>query len=160
MILPGRGLMPVIRAALERGQCVRMTVTGSSMLPFLRDSEVVELEPIRAALSPGDIVLAESAAEHYVIHRIVRVKGDSVWLRGDAQAHCEGPLPRQAVFGRAVTAGRNGRVRALDRGWLRLAGLAWTRTSPLGLILLQLALPLWQLGRRAQRRLQRIWKQT
>jgi signal peptidase I len=132
MIISCREIMPIIRAALERGQRVSLTVNGSSMLPFINDGDVVELEPIRTALALGDVVLAESAAGHYVLHRVVRLLGDSVWLRGDAQAHREGPLPRLAVFGRADTVRRNGRVYALDRGWRRLAGRVWLGVHPLG----------------------------
>ena len=164
MILPSRELMPVVRAALKRGQRVRMTVTGSSMLPFLRDSDVVELEPASAPRL-GDMVLVQTdppgAAESYVLHRIVRIDGGAAFLiRGDAQDYYEGPFTPDAVLGRVITVWRNGRARALDRGLWHLAGLAWARTSPLGFFLLQLAIPLWQLGRRVQRWLQRFWKQT
>ncbi len=95
--------MPVIVAALERGQRVRLTVNGGSMTPYICDGDVVELEPIRTPLEPGDVVLAQSAAGHYVIHRIISIEGEGVWLRGDAQEQCEGPFPCQAVMGRATT---------------------------------------------------------
>ena len=145
MTLPSRKLMPVIRAALERGQRVRMSVTGSSMLPFLRDSDVVELEPASAPRL-GDMVLVQ-AAERYVLHRIVRMDGGAgFFIRGDAQPNCEGPFTLDAVLGRVTTVWRNGRARALERGLWRLAGLVWVRTSPLGFFLLQLALPLWHLA--------------
>lgn len=164
MILPGRELMPVIRASLERGQRVRMTVTGSSMLPFLRDGDVVELEPAPAPRL-GDLVLVQTippgAAERYVLHRIVRMDRGGVFrIRGDAQSRWEGPFTPDSVLGRVTTAWHHGRARTLDRGLWRLTGLAWARTSPLGSFLLQLALPLWRLGRRGQQRLQRIWKLT
>ena len=163
LILPSCELMPVIRAALARGQRVRMTVTGSSMLPFLRDGDMVELEPA-PALRLGDMVLVRTdppgGSERYVLHRIMRMVGGAFFIRGDAQRHGEGPFIPDAVLGRVAAAWRNGRTRALGRGLWRLAGLVWARTSPLGFFLIQLALPLWQLGRRAQRRLQRIWKQT
>jgi hypothetical protein len=126
------------------------------MIPFIRDGDVVELEPIRAALKVGDIVLAESAAGHYVIHRIVHLMGDNVWLRGDAQAQREGPLSRQAVLGRAITTSRNGRVRALDRGGRRLAGRVWMRYAPLGVWLLRLIGFTRRVGGWALRRLRRI----
>lgn len=29
--------------------------------------------------------------ERYVLHRIVRINGDSFFLRGEAQGRCEGP---------------------------------------------------------------------
>lgn len=153
IVLPGRELMPVIRAALERGQGVRLTVNGSSMLPFIYDGETVELVPPHSSLRRGDIVLAQSAEDQYVLHRVVQIKGDAVFLRGDAQKHREGPLPRQAVLGRAVTVSRNGRIRTLDRGGWYWAGLVWMRSGCLGFYLLQLALGLWGLGSAMRRRL-------
>jgi hypothetical protein len=164
VILPSRELMPVVRAALTRGQRVHMTVTGTSMWPFLRNDDVVELEPART-LRLGDMVLVQTdppgAAERYVLHRIVRMRGGAAFLvRGDAQPHCEGPFAQDAVLGLVTTVWRHGRTRNMDRGPWRLAGLAWAWTSPVGPLLLQLALPAWQLARGAQRRLQRIRKQT
>ena len=153
IVLPGRELMPVIRAALERGQGVRMTANGSSMLPFIHDGETVELMPPRSSLIRGDIVLAQSAEDKYVLHRVIQIEGDAVYLSGDAQKHCEGPLPRQAVLGRAVTTSRNGRIRVLDRGRWHWAGLMWMRSGWLGLYLLHLALRLRGLSSAIRRRL-------
>jgi hypothetical protein len=139
MNVPSRELMPVICAALERGQRVRLTVNGSSMLPFIRDGDVVELEPPRASLALGDIVLVHSSAEHCVMHRVVRIEGDALFLRGDAQQRCQGPFAQSDVLGKVIVSYRNGRARALDRGVWRLAGLIWTRCKPLGLRLFLLA---------------------
>ena len=153
IVLPGRQLMPVIRAGLERGQSVRLTTNGSSMLPFIHDGETVELVPPRSSIMQGDIVLAQSDEDRYVLHRIVQVETDVVYLRGDAQKHREGPLPRQAVLGLAVTATRNGRVRVLDRGFLHWAGLVWMRSGWFGYYLLQLALRLRRVAGAIYRRL-------
>jgi len=155
MILPSRELMPVIRAALERGQRVRMTVTGSSMLPFLRDCDVVELEPASAPRL-GDMVLVQvarpGAAERYVLHRIVRVEaGAAFFIRGDAQRHGEGPFTSDAVLGRVTIAWRNGHARALDRGAWRFAGCVWIVCAPSGLLLLRLVALSREYGRAAGR---------
>lgn len=155
MILPSRELMPVIRAALARGQRVRMTVTGSSMLPFLRDSDVVELEPAPAPRL-GDMVLVQCTEERYVLHRVARVEGEALFLRGDAQRHCEGPFTPRDVLGRVTTSYRNGHIRVLDRGAWRLAGLAWIRCTPFGLCLLWLLARIRGIGGRVVRRLQRL----
>jgi hypothetical protein len=150
MIVPSRELMPVIRAALERGQHVRMTVTGGSMWPFIRDGDIVELEPLSTSPAQGDIVLAQPSAEHYVVHRVVRVQGESVWLRGDAQRHCEGPVQPHDILGRITRSHHHGRPRALDHGAWRFAGLMWVHCTPLGLWLSRLASGI---GTRALRRL-------
>ena len=139
MIVPCREIMPVICAALERDQRVRMTVNGSSMLPFLHDGDVVELGPIHSLLRMGDVVLLQCSEERYVLHRVVRIEGDGFFLRGDTQQHCQGPFTQSDVLGKVIVSYRNGRARALDRGAWRLAGLIWTRCKPLGLWLFLLA---------------------
>jgi hypothetical protein len=156
MNVPSRELMPVIRAALERGQRVRMTVNGSSMLPFIHDGEVVEIEPIHSLPKMGDIVLLQCSEDRYVVHRVARLEDDTLFLRGDAQLHCEGPFTSDAVLGRVITAWHNDCPRALGRGVWRLAGLVWMRCTPFGLWLLRLAVRIRGIGGRVVRRLKRL----
>jgi hypothetical protein len=126
--------MPVIQAALERGQRVRLTVNGGSMLPFLRDGDVVELEPVRNGVAPGDVVLVKNSQEQYALHRVVRAKGDALFIRGDAQLQVEGPFTGRDVLGKAVVSVscRGGVARALDRGFWRFAGVVWARCGAVG----------------------------
>lgn len=159
MILPARELMPVVRAALERGQRVRMTVNGGSMIPFLFDSDTVELEPARK-LRLGDMVLVRTETERYVLHRIVRMDGATFFLRGDAQSWSEGPFTAKAVLGCVTIAWRKGRLRNLEHSLWRLAGSVWLRTSPLGFFLLKGVLFLRRLGRGGRLRIGHIWNQT
>jgi hypothetical protein len=132
MILPAQELMPIVCAALQRGQRVRLTATGSSMHPFIRDGEVVEIAPLEGGPAFGAIVLARTPGGRYVIHRVVRVWGCSVWLRGDAQLQSQGPLSWESVLGQVITTNRQGRAPELAQGYWRLAGCAWTITHPIG----------------------------
>ena len=70
MIVHARELMPVILAALQRGQHVRLTATGGSMRPFLHNGDVVELEPLDSLPVIGNVVLVRcgSDRERYVLH--------------------------------------------------------------------------------------------
>jgi signal peptidase I len=142
MIAPAREFMPLVRAALERDQRVRLTATGSSMFPFIRDGDVVELEPLRFLPEVGDLVLAQCASvpegERYVLHRVVRVQGEAFFLRGDVQQDCEGPFTREDLLGRATLLYRKGRVRRLDQGIWRHLGLACNRCAPFNRWLFQL----------------------
>lgn len=156
MIVPCREIMPVVRAALERGQRVRITVNGSSMLPFVRDGDVVELQPIHSLPRRGDIVLLRCSEERYVMHRVVRQEGDALFIRGDAQLRCEGPFASHDVLGRVSLSQRNGRTRALDRGAWRLAGCLWVACAPYGLLLLRLTARLRRIGSRARRAWRKI----
>ncbi|MHC1729322.1 MAG: S24/S26 family peptidase [Syntrophobacteraceae bacterium] len=142
MIIPARELMPLVLAALESDQHVRMTVTGSSMYPFIRGGEVVELEPVHTLPAAGDIVLAKRSSmpesTRYVLHRIVRAEGGLFFLRGDSQKDCEGPFTRGDILGKATLVFRKGRAHRLDYGIWRRAGFAWNRCAPLNLWLFQL----------------------
>jgi hypothetical protein len=132
-------LMPIICSALQRGQHVRLTATGGSMRPFLHNGDVVEIEPLDSLPMMGDVVLVRCGSddERYVLHRLVRVKGEKLFIRGDAQAYCEGPFTRGDVLGRVTKCYSNGRVRRLDSGLWRFAGLAWHLCVPLNVWLLR-----------------------
>jgi signal peptidase I len=139
MILSARELMPVICAALQRNQRVRLTVTGSSMFPFIRSGDVVELEPLHGLPGIGDVVLARCpTGERYVLHRVVRWNGEAFFLRGDSQRDWEGPFTRGDLLAKGAVRYRHGRGRRLDRGLWRLLGLTWNRGAPMNVWLFQL----------------------
>jgi hypothetical protein len=74
VIRPSRELMPLIMAALERGQPVRLAANGTSMLPFILDGDVVELQATNSAPAIGDVLLVRTSEDHYVIHRVVQIQ--------------------------------------------------------------------------------------
>ena len=133
---------PVILAALGRRQHVRLTVTGSSMFPFIRGGDTVEIEPLHLPPVVGDLILARCpptpAGERYVLHRVIRVAGGEYFLRGDAQRDWEGPFSRGDLLGRATRVFRRGRAVRVDQGLWRRLGLAWNRCAPLNLWFFQL----------------------
>jgi signal peptidase I len=144
MIVAAGELMPIIGAALERGQHVRLTAKGGSMRPFLHNGDVVELEPLKSRPAKGDVVLVqcEPDGERYVLHRLVRVEGEKLFIRGDAQEHCEGPFASGDVLGRVTRSYVNGRVRRFDSGFWRFAGLVWLLCVPLSVRLLRIVVRL------------------
>jgi signal peptidase I len=133
--VPCRVLMPLVQDALGRGQRVRLTSTGSSMLPFLREGDVVELDTVKPnAIGVGDIVLA-LAGGSYVLHRVTAADSSHVYLSGDAQTSKEGPFERHEIVARVVTVERGGRVRTVDSPVWRIQGLFWTCLLPLRQVL-------------------------
>jgi signal peptidase I len=148
MMVSALELMPILCSALERGQRVRLTVTGGSMRPFMHTGGIVELEPLGSPLRVGDVVLVRCGPEHnrYVLHRLVRVKGDEVFVRGDAQRYCEGPFAHQNVLGRVVEYGWKGRVHRADRGLWRFLGRTWLACFPVGVWFLRVSVYLRGVG--------------
>ena len=64
---------------------------GDSMRPLIRRrSDRVSIVPITRPLLCGDVVLFEYPAGRYVVHRIYRMRDDSVQTLGD---HCWNPDP-------------------------------------------------------------------
>ncbi len=126
-------IMPVIRSVIAGGQAVRLTVRGDSMRPFLRDGDQVELAPAPAP-RVGDPVLVRAGRgpeARYLLHRVVRLAHEHVFVRGDAQRVEEGPFPVDDVIGRVTTILRAGRTLDLDRRRWRLAGRAWVAGGPM-----------------------------
>jgi len=155
MILPSRELMPLIRAALKRGQRVRMTVNGSSMFPFIYNNDSVELAPISAPPQVGDILLAQNTGGCYLVHRVIRVKGENFYLRGNFQRDSEGPFNLEHIFGKVIQSDHRGQLRNHpDWNW-HILGLIWVYTHPVGFFLFQLMLKLRRMGGKVLRCLQK-----
>lgn len=84
LLIANEILLPEIIRLVDEGREVVLRTKGNSMLPFItgdRDSVVLK-KP--SQLSVGDIVLAEIAPRHYVLHRIYAFPDDgTVELMGD-----------------------------------------------------------------------------
>lgn len=106
------------RDLLAEGQSVTMRVLGQSMLPFFRSGTTVHLRPVAADdLVPGHVVLGQTDAGTYVIHRILRVDNGSVTLLGDGNYRGTETIPAGRIYGIVDC----GRVHlALARVWLWL----------------------------------------
>ena len=87
-------LSPVLTEIIQSGTDVRLTVTGNSMLPLFRNlaDSVVLTRPDYARLKKYDIVLYVRDSGQYVLHRIVKRKGDVLSMNGDNQVVIESPI--------------------------------------------------------------------
>lgn len=114
---------PVLESGLE----MRFTAHGRSMFPFIRNGDVVVVEPCAdRTLSRGDVVLVNAAGGQTVVHRIVSLSADSVTLLGDAQSWlCRQAFSRHQISGRVAAVERGSKVFRFKSAYMRLAGLAW-----------------------------------
>ena len=86
--LPNDAWLGAVSQMLREGKPYAIYVKGYSMRPFiehLRDRVFLERRP---CYEVGDAVLAQTAPGHYVLHRIIRMDGDSITLQGDG--NCRG----------------------------------------------------------------------
>lgn len=123
-------LLPTMLYLLNNGQRIRLTVTGDSMKPFLReDIDSVELSKASFdKLRFGQIVLIRRDNGQLILHRVVARKKDAFFIAGDAQNWKEGPLrPDQLIaYVEKVYRGRRciGCTNAL---WVTASFLWWLR---------------------------------
>lgn len=125
-------VLPRLIAALEAGRPCRLTVTGTSMLPFLRDRrDAVLLEKAAAPFERGQILLYLRPHGQPILHRIHRVREDGMLLMcGDAQRMLEPIAPGQ-VLARVTHVERGGVQLACAEPALRRKVALWQRLFPL-----------------------------
>lgn len=124
-------LLPEIVQLLNEGHTVTLRLRGFSMRPFLEDNRDKALLVKTQDIHKGDPVLAEIAPGHFVLHRIIRINGQQVTLRGDgnlSDEYCKVDDVKGAVIGFY----RKGRKRLdLTTGYKwRLYSFLWTRLYP------------------------------
>lgn len=128
-ILSPDALMPEYVELLKSGAELPLTVSGSSMIPFLapgRDS--VLLRGIDRELKRGDIVFYRRADGRYILHRLYRIENDSLWFVGDAQDEIEGPLNRDCAFAYVVSAQRKNKTQKRGCFWWDFFEKIWLVT--------------------------------
>lgn len=119
-------------ALVNDGLSVTFPVKGYSMLPFIIGSResVIFVRPGTPAV--GDVVLAWVEGCRYVVHRIIRIDGNSVTLMGDGNIcgveHCT----LSDVKARAdYVVDAHGQKHYLYSRWRVCAARLWFRLRPI-----------------------------
>ena len=114
----------ILITQLEKGNPIRTHFRGSSMSPFLQDSDVITIHPIAfEEIKVGDIIAYKGNADDRVLtlHRVVkRIKG-AVVTKGDGNRHGDFPVYPKQIFGKICRIERKGKTRDLDAPVKRLA---------------------------------------
>lgn len=112
-------MAPVIEEILSSGGKVRITASGKSMEPVIKDGEdIVVISEINKPLDVGDIVLFKRSNGRLVLHRILAVNGNEITLRGDSQWTAE-TADKSSVLGILEAVERNGRVLNSDSAYFK-----------------------------------------
>jgi ribosomal protein S18 acetylase RimI-like enzyme len=117
--------LELLRAMMERGLPLRTKVHGFSMMPMIRDEDVVTIVPM-AGRDPrlGEVVACVLPHEKLVLHRVV-AREDAGWLlRGDNCRDSDGVVAAEEILGSIARVERNGRDVHHGTG-LKGAGIAW-----------------------------------
>lgn len=120
--LPNDLLIPEVAELIRQGRTVTLTARGNSMNPFIVDRrDRIVLSPCTDdRLQPGAVVLAETDDRRYVLHRIVRRRGDELTLLGDGNLRQTERTDTRRVIGLLTAVIRKGRTYSTDGAvWLR-----------------------------------------
>lgn len=116
---------------------VTFVVRGHSMNPFLvsgRDKVILTL-PEKPAI--GQVVLAEIKPQIYALHRIIKIEGNNITMRGDGNLLSQKEsFTADKIVGTAQAFIRKGKkVRISSRKW-RYYSIVWSILRPLRRLLL------------------------
>jgi L-rhamnose isomerase len=98
------------------GSGFRFRARGLSMLPAIRDDEIVHVAPVESGgIKMGDILLFRHNGQ-FKAHRMMRKDGEFFVTRGDTGKQIDGRIHRGQVLGRvtAKECGTTGRLVRLD----------------------------------------------
>ena len=141
----------VMLEKLESGGSVAFSPKGVSMLPMLRASgDTVTLVKPPARLKKGMVALfvsGEGAESKFVLHRLVRIRGEELIFCGDNRLECDEPVKRDAVIGVLTEYESRGKRRSVRAPWYRLYSF-WMRAT----------VPSKRLAIGLQNGVYRIWK--
>lgn len=91
----------VMEEMLTLGKEVTFTTNGDSMRPLLLSGESVTLK--RAPnYKKGDVVLFRKENGGFVLHRIIKIKKDTVFTQGDALMSNDLPFNKDKIIGKAI----------------------------------------------------------
>lgn len=117
---------------LRTGGTARIKVLGNSMRPYLIHERDYVLLQRQDTVQVGDIVFAEVQPHHYILHRVVKIAGELLTLRGDGNRTIE-QCKLSNVCGTVIGFYRKGRTELEELNTLRysLYTSFWMHTLPL-----------------------------
>ena len=131
-------LMPEVGRLIREGKTVVLPVRGNSMRPFIQNgNDCVELHPLPPVLRKGDVVLARTSKDYYVLHRVTVISPDLLTLEGDGNIGLRETCRPSDVLARAewVIDAHKERHSLLDRR-ARIKWRMWYMLRPLRRVLL------------------------
>lgn len=121
--LSGDSLANILNAVLDKGLPFRFRVKGCSMLPFIKEEDVVTIFPVKdSRLRYGDVVaFMNPRTGKLSIHRIISKRGCFYYLKGDNNADGDGLISENNIFGRVKKVERAGKKAIFCLGPARYA---------------------------------------
>lgn len=99
------------KEAIVQGHSVQTIASGNSMFPFIRDGDILTIQPTPIEhIKRGDIAVYESA-EKWIAHRVIHISSNNgilqIVTRGDARISNDELIIKENYIGSVITLERN-----------------------------------------------------
>ena len=120
--LSGEAMTGLLQAVLDKRAPFKFKARGFSMLPFIKNDDVVTISPlIDHSIGFGkSVVFIDPQTGKLVIHRVVGQKGSYYFIKGDSVTNVDGFIPEKNILGIVTKVERKDRVINLGLGPERL----------------------------------------
>lgn len=120
---------------LAERNVLRFRAHGGSMYPFVRDGDVLQVEPVRlSSVRVGDVVLFQDAEDRLTVHRVIGIRRDrnrvALVTKGDSSCRPDSPVYPEQILGRLTSVSREGKTLYMSGGWRAVANRLWAWLSP------------------------------
>ena len=88
---------------LDKDGELYFTNVGYSMYPLIKEREDILHIVKTDNYKKGDVILYKSYVDHYVLHRILKIKKDQIILAGDYNYFKDKPITKEQVLGLLVS---------------------------------------------------------
>jgi len=126
-------LIELIKTTLAKNSSFRFRVTGSSMSPFIKDSDIVTISSGRIAMGKA-VAFVNPATGKLAIHRMVGGYNGCYLIKGDNIPRPDGLIPKGNVLGCVTKIEREERSVRLGLGAERLVIAFLSRSNSLLLL--------------------------
>jgi hypothetical protein len=109
----------LMKDVLDKGVPFRFRAAGYSMSPFIKDGDVLTVDPISFRLPKrGDVVVfKKSATGEIVVHRVLKKMDEAYLVKGDNLLDEDGRVYKKDIFGTVKAVDRNGRAVRFGIRW-------------------------------------------
>jgi hypothetical protein len=101
-----------VKTEIEKGKQVRVKTKGNSMIPFIPGDhgEILLQKTDQRSFCKGAILLAQLSGKRFVAHRVCKLSGDHLSLRGDGNVRLTEQCTRDDVLAEVIGVIENGRI--------------------------------------------------
>ena len=136
--------LPQVVDLIKEGHEVTLLARGNSMRPFIEDGRDKLVFGKVDKLSVGDVILAELRKGVFVCHRIEKIEGGTVTMRGDGNTVGTETFPKERVHAKLMRIERFGKIYDMKTSCIwKVYSAIWPRLLSVRKYLLSLYRMLW-----------------